>query len=65
MNEEMLEKVFEKFEALGMVFTPEFCLGCIETAKESMRRGEVTVEGFYRAKQILISKLECPSDLEN
>jgi hypothetical protein len=43
----------------GVDWTPENVLKCIGFAKQAMQAGEVSVEAYYKAKTILISRLEC------
>jgi hypothetical protein len=59
-------EIFEKIiEEAGLDFTPETVIKCIEIAKVAMKNGDCSVEAFYKAKEILISRLECPSELLN
>ena len=52
-------------EESGVEMTPENVLRCIEFARRAMVAGECTVEAYYKAKFILLSEVECPSELLN
>lgn len=49
----------------GVEMTPENCLLCIGFAKEAMRAGEVSVETYFAAKNLLIGRVELANDWVN
>lgn len=65
MTPELFDEILERYEAEGGVFSAEDCVACIELARRAMLDGAVSVEGYYKAKEILLSKLQCESEVEN
>lgn len=63
------EKQAERFERLieeaGLEFSAENILRCIEFAHAAMRKGECSVEAYYKAKELLLLKVEVASELLN
>lgn len=59
-------EAFEKMiEQAGVEFNAENVLKCIGFAKDAMLRGECSVETYYKAKEILLTKVEVASELIN
>lgn len=59
-------ELFERMiEEAGVEFSAENVLRCIEFARLAMIKGECSVEAYYKAKEILISRVECASELLN
>lgn len=54
---------FEQFIESLPSLSAEEGLKCIASAKEVMRRGEISVEGYYIAKEVILRKVECSSQL--
>lgn len=63
------QKAVEAFETMideaGVEMNAENVLRCIEFAKQAMQKGECSVEAFYKAKEILLTKLECVNEWVN
>lgn len=59
---EMFERMIHE---AGLELTAENVLKCIGFAKQAMLSGEVSVEAYYKAKEILLTKVEVASELLN
>lgn len=58
-DENQAEYFTTLIEKSGIEMTAENVLRCIGFAKQAMEKGECSVEAYYRAKQILMGKIEC------
>lgn len=67
ISEIELERIasFKQFIESMPSLSAEEGLKCIETAKKAMLHGEVSVEGYYVAKEIILRKIGCASELVN
>lgn len=58
--------IFEKLiEEAGVELNAENILKCIGFAKQAMLAGECSVEAYYKAKELLLSKVECVNEWVN
>lgn len=64
-NEKAVERFANMIDEAGIEMTAENVLRCIEFAKQAMKSGECSVEAFYKAKEILLMKLECANEWVN
>ena len=66
MTKEQLVTKFEDakkvLEEHNIVFDARYCLNCIEYGKQQMLAGECTVEAYYKAKEVLLTNLECANE---
>lgn len=63
--EQQAEEFASIIEKAGVEYTPENVVKCFGFAKQAMREGVCSVEAYYRAKEILLFKLECANEWVN
>jgi hypothetical protein len=59
--QEQAERFAQLIEQAGVEFNAENVLRCIGFARKAMEQGECSVEVYYKAKRILLDRLECAS----
>ena len=64
-TESAKNKFLQIIEAPGVELTPAVVLVCIEHARQAMIVGEVSVEAYYAAKNILIDRCVMTSEAIN
>jgi len=52
-------------DSSGVEMTPENCLKCIGFAKDAMQRGDVSVEAFFVARNLLMNMVEVSNGWTN
>jgi len=57
--EQQAEHFAQLIDKCGVEWNAENVLKCIGFAKQAMQNGDVSVEAYYKAKTILINRLEC------
>jgi len=57
--EQQAEYFAQLIDECGVEWNAENVLKCIGFAKQAMQNGDVSVEAYYKAKTILINRLEC------
>jgi hypothetical protein len=64
-DNECASKFADLCDKAGVEMTPENALKCIGFAKDAMEAGECSVEAFYQAKYLILSRVEVASELLN
>ena len=65
VDAEIANRFADLCDKAGVEMTPENALKCIGFARDAMKSGECSVEAFYAAKNLILSRVEVASELLN